>query len=583
MPDPINHPPSVAHRKGVVLLAVLFVVMAVTVISLGILARGDVELACGQNMTLRAEMDQLAASGLQHARGLVLHPQEVSSEYWTGAADLQLDTSGRDFYDVSVGLDESDPNDRCNYTIQCKAYRRNGADEVGCSRVSAGLRLDPCIALWTDAATTITSGLTIHGDVRCGGSLVNCGSIDGDVFADAPPPDDDNVTGQFNPQSLSLAWPNMTVADFTESSCYAVDSISVGTLSSDLGPYDPEHIFHRDGDLVVTEGVAVHGMLLVDADLTIRGNDVTLTAAKNVPALYVTGDLVVEDVDNLQITGLAVVDANVCISAGASGISVRGGLFSKGRIIETVGDSLAGDYAYVYGTPQWDPAGGAINGALRFDGADDFIEVQNESPFDITGAITVAAWIKVAVFNRSYQAIVTKGDSAWRIQRWSNTDRIEFACTGLTHNTPHGTLEGNANVNDGQWHHVAGVYDGARIYLYVDGDLDVSEATSGAITANNYEVMIGRNAEKANRLWNGWIDDVRIYNRGLTAEEITLIKSGDSVPGLVSQWRLDEPGADVTMTADPPKAAVLIRPGGSPEHWSPAAGAFFKNVCREQP
>jgi len=203
----------------------------------------------------------------------------------------------------------------------------------------------------------------------------------------------------------------------------------------------------------------------------------------------------------------------------------------------------------------------------------------------LTSEITVAAWIKVNAFNRSFQAIVTKGDSAWRIQRWSNTNRIEFACTGLS-DIPgaYGSLVGDDNVNDNQWHHVAGVYDGNNVYLYVDGNLDASVPTpaSDPIGTNDCRVMIGKNAEKSDRLWNGWIDDVRIYDRGLTAEEIAVIKSGDAVAGLVSQWRLDEPGADVTLTADPAKAAVVIRPGGSPEHWSPAAGAFFKNVCREQ-
>ena len=56
--------------KGAALLVVLFIVMAITVLSLGFLSASDMELACGQNMILRTQMDYLAESGLEHARGL---------------------------------------------------------------------------------------------------------------------------------------------------------------------------------------------------------------------------------------------------------------------------------------------------------------------------------------------------------------------------------------------------------------------------------------------------------------------------------------------------------------------------------
>jgi len=78
------------NRQGAALLVVLFIVMVITVLSLGFLSRSDVELACGQNMVLRTQMDYLAESGLEHARGLILNPQDVVSEYWTGATGQQV-------------------------------------------------------------------------------------------------------------------------------------------------------------------------------------------------------------------------------------------------------------------------------------------------------------------------------------------------------------------------------------------------------------------------------------------------------------------------------------------------------------
>jgi type II secretory pathway component PulK len=101
-----------SRRSGTVLLVVLFIVFTVTVASLGFLWQSDVELACGQNMVLKSQMDYLAESGLEHAKGLLLNPQDVSSEYWTGEAGQQL-ADGNDYYDVAVSRDESDTNNHC--------------------------------------------------------------------------------------------------------------------------------------------------------------------------------------------------------------------------------------------------------------------------------------------------------------------------------------------------------------------------------------------------------------------------------------------------------------------------------------
>jgi type II secretory pathway component PulK len=71
---------NTADKKGVALLVVLFIVMTITILSLGYLSRSDVELVCGRNMILRTQMDYLVESGLEHARGLILNPQNVESE-----------------------------------------------------------------------------------------------------------------------------------------------------------------------------------------------------------------------------------------------------------------------------------------------------------------------------------------------------------------------------------------------------------------------------------------------------------------------------------------------------------------------
>ena len=128
------------------MLAVLMIVMVITIMALGFLSRSDVELACGQNMALRTQMDHLAESGLEHARGLVLNPQDVAAEYWTGQSLQQLVAGSGDYYDLTVTRDDTDPTDRCNYIIDSNSYRLSGGERIGRSNLRATLRLDPAIA-----------------------------------------------------------------------------------------------------------------------------------------------------------------------------------------------------------------------------------------------------------------------------------------------------------------------------------------------------------------------------------------------------------------------------------------------------
>jgi serine/threonine protein kinase/tetratricopeptide (TPR) repeat protein len=166
--------------------------------------------------------------------------------------------------------------------------------------------------------------------------------------------------------------------------------------------------------------------------------------------------------------------------------------------------------------------------ALSLDGDGDYVNCGNNPAFDITNSITIAVWIKVDTFDKRWQAVVTKGDTAWRLQRERETNAFHFACTGIdVPGDAYGSVRGTRNVNDGRWHHVAGAYNGKRMYLYVDGELDVSATATGSIYTNSWEVLIGENAEQPGREWNGLIDDLRIYSYALSEAEIKAVYAGE--------------------------------------------------------
>ncbi|MEM7395131.1 MAG: DUF2341 domain-containing protein, partial [Verrucomicrobiota bacterium] len=153
---------------------------------------------------------------------------------------------------------------------------------------------------------------------------------------------------------------------------------------------------------------------------------------------------------------------------------------------------------------------GLVGTAQRVDNS--YIDIANEQNFDITTDITVSTWIRVdGGWRESWQAFVSKrgeGGQGWQLRRLNNTDVGSFVLRGTTGaDDPAGAV----NLNDGQWHHIVGVYDGAQRTMYVDGEVDIQLAETGAITLTtaNDSVKIGARDNGASR-HRGMIDETRI-------------------------------------------------------------------------
>jgi len=337
-------------REGSALLVVLFIVMAITILSLGFLSRSDVELACGENMILRTQMDYLAESGLEHARGLILNPQEIASGYWTGAAEQQLVDGSDDYYDVNV---VKDVNGECNYRITCDAYRRKNGEKIGRSSLKAELRLDPCIAFWTKTDTTISNNINITGDVYCNGTLTNNGTINGDVFASGGITNESSgsISGQIYAngiKQIDVNCPNLAIGDFPPSDVCVPDA--------------------NNGNVeLIDPNLTVNGTLAVGCNLVIHGGTIKITAPKNSPALLVGNKLTLENGAVLEVDGFAQITEGISIESGAkfeiSGslfIVGIGGISDGGQVIITA-DPVKASFLLPPGNQvRWSPVGGAF-------------------------------------------------------------------------------------------------------------------------------------------------------------------------------------------------------------------------------
>ncbi len=187
-------------------------------------------------------------------------------------------------------------------------------------------------------------------------------------------------------------------------------------------------------------------------------------------------------------------------------------------------------------SPNWVVSDLLLLDGLQLDGGkQSYASVTDGSAFTMNKAFSVECWIKVDAFNKNWQAIVTKGDSSWRVHRYRNTQKIAFGTSGLSN----GDLPSKQDIPLNTWTHVAAVYDGKTKSLYINGKLDNSAATTGTLGSNNYALSVGHNAQRPGREFKGAIDDVRLWSTARSAQAINQnamrLLTGKEA-GLVAAW-----------------------------------------------
>ena len=158
--------------------------------------------------------------------------------------------------------------------------------------------------------------------------------------------------------------------------------------------------------------------------------------------------------------------------------------------------------------------------ALQFDGMDDYVDCGGDSSLNMADEITIEAWVKPRSLSNNYMCIAGKDKSGGpKYDSYSlkimNNNNLAF---GLIIDGTEKRLE--TSLSDENWYHFVGTYDGFNMILYKNG-LEVNHVSvSGLITTQpNTNFVIGAYSNH-DLFFNGIIDDVAIYSRALTSEEI---------------------------------------------------------------
>jgi len=214
------------------------------------------------------------------------------------------------------------------------------------------------------------------------------------------------------------------------------------------------------------------------------------------------------------VVGLIV---SVCGAAVANGELVGLWTFNEGS--GTIAYDTSDNYndASLMNSPTFvtSPGGKAVS----LNGTNQYVNMGSPAVFNLKGAVTVEAWVKVDTLASGEPLIFGKDTTLYGISYYYNNGRSYF----------YGGSTGNNNlssaVSTGAWHHIVGTTDasvsGTNMRLYVDGTQVASRTSLGNPTdSTNVNLIAGAN-RLLNNFLKGQIDELRLYNHVLSASEIS--------------------------------------------------------------
>ena len=262
----------------------------------------------------------------------------------------------------------------------------------------------------------------------------------------------------------------------------------------------------------------------LSASLVTNASSGTLNLASNgsftyTPASGFTGNVTFSYKASDGTTSSTAANVTIAVTAASTGTSsglVAAYGFSEGTGT-TVNDSSGKGNTGAITNATW-TNNGRFGKALSFNGTNAWVSVPDSSSLDMTSGMTLEAWVYPQGSLGGWRTIVMKEQSGSDVYYIETVDGKVVGDVSVGGNNYH--IYSDAAIPLNTWTHLAATYDGAYFRIYVNGSLaTVQHSLAGSIKTSGSPLRIGGNS-----IWGeyfqGLIDEVRVYNKALTASQI---------------------------------------------------------------
>jgi hypothetical protein len=239
--------------------------------------------------------------------------------------------------------------------------------------------------------------------------------------------------------------------------------------------------------------------------------------------------------------------------------------------------SGAGNHGALKGSIPFIPA--AVGNGAKFDGKS-WLEVNDSVSLDLHNAYTFSAWIyKENAGAGGWSVILEKADSSAMDNRspygFAHTQDGYSPTVHFAYNNKFTTISSDTRTNFKEWNLTTVAWDGVNVRFYINGVLKATKAWNNTLPDSTSKLSIGRGPAGSTEYFIGIIDELRIYNRALSQEEITSLY-GAGTPG--SSAPVSPPPSISTQIPQPPtsapKPSQLVTPSQTPGSTLPSGLTF---------
>jgi hypothetical protein len=206
---------------------------------------------------------------------------------------------------------------------------------------------------------------------------------------------------------------------------------------------------------------------------------------------------------------------------------------------------------------------GNANKAYSFDGINDYIRVSNFNPL-LNNSFTISLWVKV-ISNNNYQVFLSKGPKAaghFEVYSFYQTNKLSWNTNDMCQN-----IQSNFTITDNFFHNIVVVQNNNIVSFFIDNSLQGQFACTGSIQNFINDLTFGKIDDPFPYFSNGKIDDIAIWNRALSQQEITNVYNAQNCNGSLNTITADSPttfcaGNFVNLTSNVSGATYQWRRNG---------------------